>query len=317
MNIFVYGTGCGAGELIDSALPAERVTAFVDSRPAAESFLGRPVISPEALAKQDYDLIIVTSRDADGIAARCAELGIDRDRILYLKNNALLTDRNRSYALARSVLGDAFVSALQNSHRLIRVPALAPERALPDGELENDFVRLKTLEILCETLREAPGELAELGVYRGAFAWCMNKLLPERKLYLFDTFQGFDSAEAAGYGEGFVRAHENTSVDLVLSVLPRPEQAVIRPGLFPASAAGLEELRFALVSVDADLEESCYQGLSWFVPRLSPGGYLLLHDYRNPKLPGVRAAAERYQREHGRLRSVPLCDVSGTLVICG
>ena len=50
MEIYVYGTGCGAGELIDSALPAERVTAFVDERPVSDSFLGRPVIRPEALA---------------------------------------------------------------------------------------------------------------------------------------------------------------------------------------------------------------------------------------------------------------------------
>ena len=54
------------------AAMAEQVAAFVDSRPSAESVLGRPVISPEALAQRDYDLIIVTSRDADGIAGRCS-----------------------------------------------------------------------------------------------------------------------------------------------------------------------------------------------------------------------------------------------------
>ena len=31
MEIYVWGTGCGAGELIDASLPAERVSAFVDS----------------------------------------------------------------------------------------------------------------------------------------------------------------------------------------------------------------------------------------------------------------------------------------------
>ena len=61
MEIYVYGTGCGAGELIDSALPAERVTAFVDERPVSDSFPGRPVIRPEALAGQHDDMVMAAA----------------------------------------------------------------------------------------------------------------------------------------------------------------------------------------------------------------------------------------------------------------
>ena len=317
LNIYVYGTGCGAGELIDSALPADRVSAFVDSNPSSDSFLGRPVISPETLAGRSYDLVIVTSRSADAIAAQCAALGIDADKLLFLKNNAVLVDRNRSYETARSALGDAFVDALCHSHHAVRSPLFPAERRLPEQELENDYVRLKTLEALCEELRDVPGDAAELGVYKGGFARCLNMLLPERKLWLFDSFEGFDEKESADAGEGFVRAHENTSAAAVLKRLPHPGQAVLRPGYFPASTRGLpEDLRFALVSLDVDLEESTAQGLDWFLKRMTPGGYLLLHDYRNPKLPGVRTALQRYEQAHGRLRRVPLCDVNGTLVIC-
>ena len=78
---------------------------------------------------------------------------------------------------------------------------------------------------------------------------------------------------------------------------------------------GLEGERFALVSLDADLEESTLAGLRFFLPRMSAGGYLLLHDWNNPKLPGVRRALARWEAEHGRLAAVPLCDVNGTLVI--
>ena len=130
----------------------------------------------------------------------------------------------------------------------------------------------------------------------------------------FDTFSGFDPQEAEGLGAGFVGAHRNTAADRVLVLLPHPERAVIRQGLFPDTAEGLEE-RFALVSLDVDLEESSYQGLRWFLPRLQPGGFLLLHDYNSPRLPGVRAALRRYEAERGRLHAVPLCDVNGTLVI--
>ena len=90
VKIYVYGVGCGAGDLIDEALPAERVCAFVDGNKTAESFLGRPVITPEELAERDYDLVIVTSRRSEEIAARCEALGIDADRLLFLKNHVII-----------------------------------------------------------------------------------------------------------------------------------------------------------------------------------------------------------------------------------
>lgn len=317
MEVYVWGTGCGAGDLMDQALPAEKVAAFVDSRPVGELFLGRPVIPPEELARRDYDLVIVTSRQAEEIAERCQTLGIAPEKLLFLKNHAVLQDRNRSYALAEEALGALFVEKLRQSQRLIRAPRWSEAERLPPAELDNDYVRLKSLEAICVRLKDVPGAVAELGVYQGSFAQSINALLPERTLFLFDTFAGFDDRETAGYGRGFVDAHRNTAAERVRAILPHPERAVFRVGLFPDSAAGLEE-RFALVSLDVDLEESTYQGLHWFLPRLNPGGFLLLHDYGNPDLPGVAKALERYRRDTGeQLRAVPLCDVNGTLVICG
>ena len=131
MKIFVYGTGCGAGELLDGALPIERVTAFVDGQKTAESFLGRPVITPEELAARDCDLVIVTSRRSEEIAARCRELGIDEGKLLFLKNHLLLSDRNRSYERAEETLGGAFVEKLRGSERLIRAPLWSEGEPLP------------------------------------------------------------------------------------------------------------------------------------------------------------------------------------------
>ena len=113
---------------------------------------------------------------------------------------------------------------------------------------------------------------------------------------------------------GEERYYIDRALEAVLARLPHPERALLRPGLFPGSATGLEA-GFALVSLDVDLEESTYQGLRWFLPRMEAGGFLLLHDYNSPDLPGVRKALRRYEAEHGHLHAVPLCDVNGTLVI--
>lgn len=314
MEIYVYGTGCGAGALIDEALPAERVAAFVQTVPEADTFLGRPVVSPEQLAERKVDLIIVTTQDAAGVERRLDRLGIPAEARFYLKNSVAVRDRNERCAAAREALGDTLVDRLRRQYAVVRVP-LWDDAAAPVPE--DDWVRRMTLRAVCAALERVPGAAAELGVYRGGFAAELNALLPERTLYLFDTFSGFDPAETAALdAEGFLAAHRETSEAAVRARLPHPERAVFRAGRFPETAAGLEAERFAVVSLDADLEESTLAGLRWFVPRMAPGGCLLLHDWNHPGLPGVRAALERYRAESGRpLPGVPLCDVGGTLAL--
>ena len=303
MELYIYGTGCGAGELTREALDPARIAAFVETEPVRECFLGRPVVPVSALAERKVDLLIVTAKSAP-------DLPLPAEKVLYLKNHLELHDRNASYEAARLALGGAFVDRLRRQETLVRAPLWDDGSFVPSG----DWVRFKTLETICRELKDVPGAAAELGVFRGEFAAAMNALLPERKLFLFDTFTGFDPEENAP--EGLAAAHENASAETVLQRLPHVENAVVRAGLFPETAAGLEDETFALVSLDADLEESTLAGLRWFVPRMAEGGYLLLHDWNHPGLPGVRTAVERYEAETGqRLRGVPLCDITGSFII--
>ena len=76
MGIYVWGTGCGASELIEAGLEKEKIAAFVDSFPMGETFLGRKVLLPEQLPRKDCDLLIITARHAEAIGNRCRELGI-------------------------------------------------------------------------------------------------------------------------------------------------------------------------------------------------------------------------------------------------
>lgn len=316
MKLFIWGTGCGAGDLADQGLDLSQVCAFLDSAPVSDSFLGRPVLRPEAVKKEDIDLVLVASRHVDEISHRASELGIAAEKLVFLKNNWVLYDRNRDYTNAEKVLDPAYLDSVRASQHIVRDPLWVSDSPLTSRDLENDYVRVRTLEALCRELDDVPGAAAELGVYRGGFARCLNALLPERTLYLFDTFEGFDAVEAKDEAAGFVQAHRNTGADRVLRLMPHPEKVIIRQGLFPASIGGLEE-RFALVSLDVDLEGSTLAGLRWFYPRLNPGGYILLHDYNSPRLPGVKRALRCYEAElGGRLPAVPLCDGNGTLVLC-
>lgn len=314
MGIYVWGTGCGASELIGQGLEPERITAFVDSFSGGKTFLGKDVLLPEQLVLSDCELLIVTTRHTDAVAERCARLGIPECRLLFLKNNYELSDRNAPCTAARELLGDGLLEKLLPKQRIIPTPAKLSRSGLSEGELHNDYVRLATLELLCRRLEGVPGAAAELGVYRGFFARCINRLLPDRQLYLFDSFEGF--AEEANAPEAFQAAHADTTAEQVLAIMPYPERVTVKPGFFPDSLRGLEE-RFCLVSLDVDFAQSTLDGLRYFWPRLEKGGYLLLHDWGSPGLPGVAEALTAYEAELGAaLPAVPLCDVGGTLVLC-
>ena len=49
MGIYVWGTGCGASELMEAGLERAKITAFVDSFPMGDTFLGKPVLLPDQL----------------------------------------------------------------------------------------------------------------------------------------------------------------------------------------------------------------------------------------------------------------------------
>lgn len=314
MSIYVWGTGCGASELIEQGLPLARITAFVDSFPMGDAFLGRPVLLPEELDIADCRLLIVTTRHTDAVAERCRQLGIPKNKVLFLKNNYTLADRNTGCTAAVEVLGQDLLARLLLKQRIIPTPAQLSGSGLPERDLSNDYVRLATLELLCRRLEDIPGAAAELGVYKGFFARCINQLMPKRTLYLFDSFEGF--APEACAAESFQAAHANTAVDKVLAIMPHPETVIVKPGFFPGSLNGLEET-FCLVSLDVDFEQTTLDGLRYFWPRLQKGGCLLLHDWGSPKLPGVAQALREYEAEIGiRIPAVPLCDVGGTLILC-
>ena len=314
MGIYVWGTGCGASELLEQGFALDRVEAFVDSFPMGETFMQKPVILPEQLDISDCDLLIITARHAEAIAERCSQLGIPAEKCLFLKNSMTLQDRNAACSAAKEILGEDLLKKLIPLQRMVSTPAQLNPHSLPEKDLSNDYVRLATLELLCRRLTEVPGATAELGVYRGFFSRCINQLMPNRKLYLFDSFEGF--AQEANASDSFQAAHQNTAVDKVLAIMPHPERITVKPGFFPDSLEGLEE-QFCLVSLDVDFYQTTLDGLRYFWPRLELGGYLMLHDWGSPKLPGVSKALADYEAEiGGKIPAMPLCDVGGTLVLC-
>jgi len=181
-------------------------------------------------------------------------------------------------------------------------------------------IRLSVLRLQAEEInrKNIEGSIAELGVYKGYSARELNILFKERKLYLFDTFTGFDERDVEHekqYGNIMPIADDfsDTNIRQVKSILPYPENVVFCKGYFPDTAENIEE-KFALVSLDPDLYLPTLNGLRYFYPRLSKGGCILLHDYNSTQFPHVKKAVDDFSRESD-IKIIPLCDLHGSAVI--
>ena len=181
--------------------------------------------------------------------------------------------------------------------------------------------RAATMRLLAEQIREEaiPGDVAELGVFRGEFAAMINAAFPERTIRLFDTFAGFPERDVAIESEqGLSRAKtgdfSDTEVELVRRRLPLPEKAAFYKGYFPDTFPADEALRFAFVSLDADLYAPTAAALPLFWERLSPGGVLLIHDVNSTQFSGAGKAVREFCRKQGLL-PMPVCDLHGSVVL--
>jgi O-methyltransferase len=167
-------------------------------------------------------------------------------------------------------------------HREMRFPTFAAG-VHESIATSDDYFRYATLGLAAQrVLDEAiPGAFAEVGVWRGETSAFLKRAAPERRLYLFDTFAGFPEADLPPAVED--TRFRDTSEGAVRRRLGPSPNVVFRPGYVPATLKGLEDETFAFVLLDLDLLEPTRASLEFFYPRLSPGGYLIVHDYNNPE----------------------------------
>lgn len=182
----------------------------------------------------------------------------------------------------------------------------------------HDFVRISTLELLSKELNSGhvEGDCAEVGVYKGDFASVINRYFPARRLYLFDTFTGFDARDlAVDKAKGLVNIDadfSDTSAQKVLKKMAHPANCIVKAGYFPATAEGVSG-KFCFVSLDTDLYEPTIAGLRFFYERLAPGGAIFVHDYNNVNYGGIQQAVAEFSRETG-VHFLPMSDRCGTAI---
>lgn len=185
--------------------------------------------------------------------------------------------------------------------------------------LESRRIYLKNLADIFHA-KNISGACAEAGVFAGDFAKYINQYFPDKKLYLFDTFEGFSINDIQienekKTSEAQAKDYSGTSIELVLSKMKNPEQVIIKKGYFPDSAFAIKE-QFCFVNLDMDLYQPTKLGLEWFENNMIVGGVILVHDYYSETFYGPKLAVDEFMKENSKLMLFPIGD-GISVAICG
>lgn len=120
------------------------------------------------------------------------------------------------------------------------------------------------------------GDIAEVGVYRGASSKVICELKGKRNLYLFDTFEGLPGASEEKH---FEKGDFYAPLERVKRYLGKFPNVYFYKGVFPETSDPVKNKKFSFVHFDADLYQSTLDCLKFFYPRMSKGGIIISHDY--------------------------------------
>lgn len=170
-----------------------------------------------------------------------------------------------------------------------------------------DIWRCHELWSLVGELREVPGAIVEVGVWRGGSGALMATKAAavgiEDTVYLCDTWEGVVKTGEVDtyYRDG---RHDDTSREIVVALVRRLglDNVELLQGVFPDETGDrVAEEALRLVHIDVDVYQSAKDVFDWAWDRLSPGGIAVFDDYGFPACPGVTKFVNEQRGRDDRL----------------
>jgi O-methyltransferase len=148
---------------------------------------------------------------------------------------------------------------------------------------------------LARSVSSLPGEVAEVGVYKGGTARMLAKIFgaTSKSVHLFDTFAGMPPVDPA---KDLHRESDfgDVSLESVRAYLSDCSNVRLHQGFFPATAGPIEGETFCFVHADVDIYRSVLDCCHFFYPRLVAGGVLIFDDYGRNSCPGAKQAVDEF-----------------------
>ena len=168
----------------------------------------------------------------------------------------------------------------------------------------NDQVSELETEKIIEIAKEqvgAPGDFVELGCYKGDTSLLLAEVLVglDKKLWIYDSFEGLpekstEDASVIGEnfkgGELFVTKREVKERFLRVG-LPVP---IIKKAWFKDLQDEDLPEKIAFAFLDGDFYDSIKDSLKLVESKMNSGAKMIIHDYDNEALPGVKKAVDEW-----------------------
>ena len=179
-------------------------------------------------------------------------------------------------------------------------------------KLVTDQVNQQEMAVLLAELssvlkNEVVGDIVELGCYEGGSAVAIQQMLTDlgsdKTLWLYDSFEGLpektteDNSES---GELFVGGALKASKarlerNFHKANLHLPE--IKKAWFFELDPENLPD-KICFAFLDGDFYESIIDSFKLVFPKMSGGGVIIVDDYENAKLPGVKKAVDEFAYLH-------------------
>lgn len=161
--------------------------------------------------------------------------------------------------------------------------------------------RIKQIHFyLIESIKTTPENynLAEIGVLKGGTSKYIAKVVPDRQLYIFDTFKGLPKNFISPIDGDFTEeTFSDTHIDEVSRYLSDCKNITIKEGDVPFTFNELKNKYFSFVFIDCFLYYSIYSSLLFFSKRINNNSNIIVDDYGRKECPGVKIAVEKFIKE--------------------
>ena len=172
----------------------------------------------------------------------------------------------------------------------------------------NDQVSKEETGKILETAREClahDGDYVELGCYKGDTSLLLAEILKgsNKRLYIYDSFEGLpekSSLDESAVGEEFKGGElyvtkREVKERFLRANLPVP---VIKKAWFNELNDDDLPGKIAFAFLDGDFYESIRDSLELAEGKITENGVMIVHDYNNPALPGVKRAVDEWAKDN-------------------
>lgn len=179
-----------------------------------------------------------------------------------------------------------------------------------DAETMVGMKRLESLESCCLAAvhDQIPGDFVETGVWRGGCGILMRAVLmamgdQDRRVWLFDSFQGLPKPDSASFPKDkgdelwTFSGYLGVAVEQVKANFQRYELLDGRdrlvPGWFRDTVLSADVDTISVLRLDGDMYESTWVVLTHLYPKVSPGGFVIVDDFG--AIPACKDAVEDFR----------------------